>query len=129
MRLLLDTHVFLWYITADSRLPVPLRDSIRDPENDVYLSVVSIWEALVKYQLGKLSLPDAPEPYLPAQRDRHSILSLALDEESVAQLPALPTLHRDPFNRMLICQALHHGMTIATSDATIRSYPVAVIVN
>jgi PIN domain nuclease of toxin-antitoxin system len=127
MRLLLDTHIFLWYVTADTRLPMALRDSIRDPANEVYLSVVSIWEALVKHQTGKLILPNLPEAYLLGQRDRHNILSLALDEESVAQLPTLPPLHRDPFDRMLICQAKYHRLTIASRDAAIQSYPVTVI--
>src|SRR6476469_204595 len=108
MKLLLDTHIFLWYISGDSRLADNLRDSIRNPDNEVYLSVVSIWEAIVKHQLGKLPLPKSPEIYLPQQRDRHLIASLNLDEESVAQLAQLSALHRDPFDRMLICQALQY---------------------
>jgi PIN domain nuclease of toxin-antitoxin system len=61
MRLLLDTHVFLWFISADARLPAKWRDAIRDPENGVFLSVVSLWEAMVKYALGKLPLPHPPD--------------------------------------------------------------------
>ena len=60
MRLLLDTQVFLWYISADSRLPVAFRDAIRDPAHAVYLSVASVWEAVIKYAIGKLPLPEAP---------------------------------------------------------------------
>lgn len=86
MRILLDTHIFLWFISGDARLSMDVRDAIRDPDNEVYLSVVSIWEAVVKYQLGKLPLPEPPETYLPKQRDLHQITSLALDESSVAQL-------------------------------------------
>jgi PIN domain nuclease of toxin-antitoxin system len=127
MKLLLDTHVFLWFISGSSRLENALRDSIRDPNNEVYLSVVSVWEAIIKYQLGKLPLPEPPEIYLPKQRDCHLIASLNLDESSVAQLAKLPPLHRDPFDRVLICQALQHGLTIATVDAAIRAYPVSVI--
>lgn len=67
MRLLLDTHIFLWYITGDSRLPAIVLPLIRDPANEVYLSVVSIWEAIVKYQLGKLLLPQSPDAYIPQQ--------------------------------------------------------------
>jgi PIN domain nuclease of toxin-antitoxin system len=106
MRLLLDTHIFLWYISGDARLPDALRDSIRNPEHEVYLSVVSLWEAIIKYQLGKLPLPHPPEHYLPTQRARHQIVSLSLDEASVRQLAKLPSIHRDPFDRMLICQAM-----------------------
>ncbi|MBD1935376.1 MULTISPECIES: type II toxin-antitoxin system VapC family toxin [Cyanophyceae] len=127
MKLLLDAHVFLWFISGDRRLSNDLRDSIRDSDNEVYLSVVSVWEAIIKYQLGKLPLPESPETYLPKQRDLHLIASLHLDENSVAQLVNLPPLHRDPFDRILICQAVEHGLTIATVDAAIRAYSVSVI--
>ena len=127
MKILLDTHIFLWFISGDSRLPTDVRDVIRDLNNEIYLSVVSVWESIVKYQLGKLSLPESPEMYLPKQRDLHQILSLDLNESSVAQLAKLPPLHRDPFDRMLICQALQNGLTIATVDAAVRAYPVSVI--
>ena len=86
MRFLLDTHVFLWFISADARLPATWRDAIQDTGNEVFLSVVSIWEAMVKYTLGKLSLPHPPELYLPAQRVQHQITSLPLDEASVCHL-------------------------------------------
>ena len=86
-----------------------------------------MWELIVKYQLGKLPLPESPEIYLPKQRDRHLIDSLSLDEKSVAQLIKLPSFHGDPFDRMLICQALQHNLTIATVDAAIRAYSVNVI--
>jgi PIN domain nuclease of toxin-antitoxin system len=126
MRLLLDTHVFLWYISGDARLPAQLREHLRNPDNEVLLSVVSVWEAIVKYRLNKLPLPEPPESYLPRQRERHQIQSLVLDEPSVAELAQLPPIHRDPFDRMLICQALRHGLTIATVDEAIRAYPVPV---
>jgi PIN domain nuclease of toxin-antitoxin system len=127
MKILLDTHIFLWFISADIRLSTDVREAIRDPDNEVYLSAVSVWEAIVKYQLGKLPLPEPPEIYLPKQRDIHQIVSLALDESSVAQLANLPLLHRDPFDRMLICQALQNGLTIATVDAAVRAYSVSVM--
>ena len=73
MRLLLDTHIFLWFISGDARLSVSLEQIIRDPENDVYLSVVSIWEVIIKHGLGKLFLPEPPEIYLPRQRGLHLI--------------------------------------------------------
>lgn len=127
MRILLDTHIFLWFISGDARLSTDVRDAIRDPSNEVYLSAISVWEAIVKYQLGKLPLPESPETYLPKQRDLHQIVILALDESSVAQLGKLPPLHRDPFDRMLICQALQNGLTIATVDTAIRAYSVNVL--
>jgi PIN domain nuclease of toxin-antitoxin system len=127
MKLLLDTHIFLWLISGDTRLSASLRQIIRNPENDVYLSVVSIWEAIIKHGLGKLFLPEPPEIYLPKQRRLHLIQSLPVDEDSVSQLSKLPLLHRDPFDRMLISQALQYNLTIATVDNAIRAYPVPVI--
>ncbi len=127
MRILLDTHIFLWFISGDTQLLPDVRDAIRDPDNEVYLSAISVWEAIVKYQLGKLPLPEHPETYLPKQRNLHQIASLDLNENSVLQLAKLPPLHRDPFDRMLICQALQNGLTIATVDAAVRAYPVSVM--
>lgn len=73
MNLLLDTHVFLWFIDGDKRLKHAWVERIRDPDNTVFLSVVSLWEAIVKYDLGKLSLPARPEAYIPEQRNLHRI--------------------------------------------------------
>ncbi|MEI2609648.1 MAG: type II toxin-antitoxin system VapC family toxin [Candidatus Promineifilaceae bacterium] len=127
MKLLLDTHVFLWYITGDKHLPIHISDAIRDLRNDVYLSVVSIWEATLKYQLGKLPLPQSPDIYLPFQRQQHQIASLALDENSVNKLVTLPALHRDPFDRMLICQSLAHDLVFVTADEVIHAYSVPLL--
>ena len=124
MPFLLDTHVFLWLITGDRRLTESMQSDVLNSSNDVYLSVISVWEASVKYQLGRLSLPEPPWDYLPLQRERHQITSLPLDEASVSQLSKLPSLHRDPFDCMLICQALERQLTIVTVDDMIRAYPV-----
>jgi PIN domain nuclease of toxin-antitoxin system len=124
MKLLLDTHIFLWYISGNMQLSLTWQNLVRDPANQVSLSAVSVWEATVKYRLGKLPLPAPPEIYLPLQRERHMIASLPLEEAAIRQLALLPALHRDPFDRMLICQALEYDMTIVTVDAAIRAYPV-----
>jgi PIN domain nuclease of toxin-antitoxin system len=96
MRLLLDTHVFLWYISADPQLPVAFRDAIRDPANEVYLSVASVWESVIKHALGKLPLPEPPAAYLPRRREAHRIATLSIEEAALAHLAGLPPLHRDP---------------------------------
>ena len=127
MRILLDTHVFLWLVSGDTRLPSAVLDALTDPGNQTFLSAVSLWEATVKHQLGKLTLPAAPEAYLPASRLAHGIASLPLTETAVTRLPALPRLHRDPFDRMLICQALDESMTLATVDSAIKAYPVTTL--
>ena len=103
------------------------QESIRDVDNDVYLSVVSLWEAVVKHRLGKLPLPHPPATYLPTQRARHQIASLSLDEASVRHLVILPPVHRDPFERMLVCQALEHGLTMVTVDPIFEGYPAPIL--
>jgi PIN domain nuclease of toxin-antitoxin system len=122
MRLLLDTHVFLWYIAADARLPDPFRVAIQDIANEAYLSAASIWEAVIKSQLGRLPLPGTPDLYLRGQRRQHLIESLPIDEGSVAQLAKLPLIHRDPFDRIILAQAVQHNLKILTVDAAIHSY-------
>lgn len=127
MRLLLDTQVFLWYLSGDPRLPMAFRDAIRDPANQIFLSVASVWEAVIKYSLGKLPLPAPPAEYLPRQREAHGIASLPIDEGSLAHLASLPALHRDPFDRILVAQALQHGLTLVTVDDAVKAYSVALL--
>ena len=122
MKLLLDTHIFLWYIAGRPRLPADLLSMIRDPENAVYLSVVSLWEIMVKYHLGKLPMPQPPGVYIPQQRQQHQFESLPLDEDSITNLSKLPAHHKDPFDRMLICQAIQHGLTLISTDKTVQAY-------
>ncbi len=127
MKLLLDTHIFLWYISGNSKLNQSWKASIQDPANDVYLSVASVWETTIKYQMGKLPLPASADCYLPEQRIRHQISSLLIDEETIVQLSTLPSLHRDPFDRILISQALQHDLTLVTVDGDILGYPIVKI--
>ena len=127
MRILLDTHVFLWYISADPQLPPAFRDAIREPTNEVYLSIASVWETVIKYALGKLPLPDAPAEYLPRQRQAHRIATLPIEETALVHLAKLPPLHRDPFDRILIAQALQNGLTLVTVDNAVRAYPVPLL--
>ena len=92
-----------------------------------FLSAVSFWEISLRHGFGKLPLPQPPAQFVPQQRERHLIAPLVLDELAVAQLSGLPGLHRDPFDRMLVCQAKAHGLTLASSDALVRQYPVALL--
>jgi PIN domain nuclease of toxin-antitoxin system len=126
MRLLLDTHVFLWYINGDVRVGRDVRQAIENADV-VYLSVASVWEATIKYALGKLALPEPPHPWLAVQREQHGFESLPIDESSIAHLPTLPDLHRDPFDRLLICQAIEHGLQLVTVDPVMPRYPVKVL--
>lgn len=124
MRLLLDTCACLWLFTNDSRLPSSARKQFQDPANEIFLSPVSTWEIITKHRLGKLPLPHPPALYIPRQREKHGIEVLPLDEESVIQLDRLPGVHKDPFDRMLVCQAIAHGLVILTPDPLITQYPV-----
>lgn len=124
MNILLDTCTFLWLVSDDPELSDTARSLFADPDNDVYLSVASAWEIIVKHNLGKLPLPEPAHDFIKNNRVRHRIESLPLDEAAVLQLSRLPEYHRDPFDRILICQAIAGSMTILTPDFHITSYPV-----
>lgn len=126
MRLLLDTCTFLWMV-GGGPLSAVAAAAIRTPSDDVLLSAVSVWEIAQKYRHGKLPLPEPPDRLIPARRRTHGVTSLAFDEESALQVLRLPPLHRDPFDRMLISQAIAHGLAIVTPDPSIGQYPVRVI--
>lgn len=123
MKLLLDTCTFLWTITGPANLPPRIVALIRAPENDVYLSTASAWEISLKYRLGRLPLPEHPQRLVPAERDAHRIEPLPIDEESALHISRLPDLHRDPFDRVLVSQAIVHGLTILTPDRLVTQYP------
>ena len=127
MRILLDTHIFLWHLSDDPRLPAAHLAAILDPTNEIYLSVASVWEAVVKYRTGKLPLPGPPDVFLPAERQAHRIAPLAIDEATMPHLAGLPLLHRDPFDRVLVAQALQHGLHLATVDPDVIAYPVPTL--
>ena len=125
MRVLLDTVTFLWIVEGSDRLSPAAIAVFRNPDHSVFLSVVSAWEIAVKHELGRLPLPERPERFIPRMRNAHRIETLPLDESAALQLPKLPELHRDPFDRMLVCQAIDGGLTILTPDDLIRQYPVS----
>jgi PIN domain nuclease of toxin-antitoxin system len=126
VRLLLDTCAFLW-LAGGNALSVAAAAAVRDPSNDVFLSAVSVWEIASKYRTGRLPLPESPERLIPIERELRGVLELAFDEESALQLLRLPALHRDPFDRMLICQAIAGGLAIVTPDPLISQYPIRVV--
>ena len=123
MRLLVDTCTFLWIIGGGGVLPPRIRELYLSPENDVYFSAVSGWEIALKYAAGKLPLPEVPEKLVPAERDRRGMSALPLDEEAALHVLRLPRLHRDPFDRMLVSQAIVHGLVILTPDRLVSQYP------
>ncbi len=127
MRVLLDTVTFLWAVSAAPELSDEASELFEDPDNEIYLSSVSTWEIAIKHMLRKLPLPEPPAKFIPTQRKHHGIDSLALDEEATLYLTRLPVLHRDPFDRMLVCQAVVQNLVILTPDELINQYPVRTI--
>src|SRR3989344_6085897 len=122
--ILLDTVVFLWIITGSKKLSKKAAEIFISKNNKIYLSTASVWEIIVKYKLGKLPLPSNPAEYIPKRRLIHGIDSLPLEETDVIELWKLPDLHKDPFDRMLVCQARARDLIILTPDKLIRNYPV-----
>jgi len=98
-----------------------------DPENDLYLSVVSAWELTAKYMARRLWLPEPAQTYIPGRCRHYDISTLPLVDEAIWHLSSLPRIHGDPFDRMLICQALAHGLVILSPDEQIRKYRAPVL--
>lgn len=127
MKILLDTCAFLWFVQDSPELPAAVKAQIVDEENDVYLSAVSVWEIARKHAQGGLTLTSQPSSLIPATRERSGIASLPLTEDDSLAAEKLPPHHKDPFDRMLIAQALNGGLVIATSDGHFDAYPVRVL--
>lgn len=127
MRLLLDTCTFLWIVGGSTRLSKQAAQWFADPANEVFLSAASTWEIAVKHSLGSLRLPVPPIEFIPTQREAHGIASIPVTEEEALYLPKLPKLHRDPFDRILICQAIVNGLALLTPDPLISQYPIRIL--
>ena len=127
MKLLLDTCTFLWLITDAPELSHTARERFANPANEVYLSAASAWEIGIKWRRGRLPLPQAATAFVPDQREGHGIVELPIDEESALHVTRLPDLHRDPFDRMLVSQAIVHGLVLLTPDPLIAQYPARTL--
>ena len=127
MNVLVDTCTFLWMADDAPDLSEQARLTVIDPDNEVYLSAVSAWEIAIKHALGKLPLPDQPGQFVPTQRALLGLTTLPVEEEAVLAVARLPALHRDPFDRLLICQALTHGLVLVSPDPLMQQYPVRTL--
>ena len=124
MQLLLDTHVFLWWVEGSIELSRKATRAIRDPGNECFVSVASFWEMAIKASLGKLRL-DAPlEEFVPEQMAANRFRLLQIDFRHVVGVAGLPFHHRDPFDRLLVAQAVSESMAIVSADRTIKRYGV-----
>lgn len=127
MRAILDTHAFIWWVTDDSRLSSTAKTIITNPGNLLFLSAASAWEIVIKVRLGKLTLPEAPEIYIPSRLKMNRFESLSIQMVHALQVTSLPDLHRDPFDRIIIAQSQVEKMPIVSVDSQIIQYPVDVI--
>jgi len=127
MKALLDTHVFLWWITDDQRLSSRVREIIADGTNEILFSAASGWEIAIKTRLGRLQLPNDPEIFIPEQLELNAIEVLPVQIGHALHVYQLPSHHRDPFDHLLIAQAQLEKLPILTADPQISRYSVEVI--
>jgi PIN domain nuclease of toxin-antitoxin system len=127
MRILLDTHAFLWWITDDPHLSPYVREVISSGENELFLSAASGWEIAIKAKLGRIKLPDKPELFISEQLTLNAIQSLPIQMSHALYVYKLPNHHSDPFDRMLISQAQLEELPILTADPRFSQYQVRVI--
>ncbi|RDV80486.1 type II toxin-antitoxin system VapC family toxin [Ammonifex thiophilus] len=127
MKILLDTHVFLWWIADDPRLPERVRKVIANKRNTLFFSAASAWEMAIKASLGKLSVPGDLSDFVIEQLRLNNITPLPVRLTHALRIYSLPRIHRDPFDRLLVAQAQEEGLVILTNDAKIREYPVEVV--
>jgi PIN domain nuclease of toxin-antitoxin system len=126
-RLLIDTQVWLWMLGARSRLRPETLALIAGADTEVLLSAASGWEIAIKYQVGKLKLPEHPSRYVPDRLRRTGMTPLAVEHSHVLQTAELPLHHRDPFDRLLVAQAQILDISIVTADPQIAAYDVGVV--
>lgn len=127
MRVLLDTQCWLWMHAEPERLSESALGVIQDPANQLFLSAASAWEISIKYALGKLQLPEPPAVYVPSRMARVDTVELPISLDHALRVAALPTHHRDPFDRLLVAQCQADGARLMTADPQFRAYDLDVL--
>ena len=127
MKLLLDTHAFIWWDSDPVHLSATALAFCSDPSHELLLSVASLWEMQIKQQLGKLGLRLPLTEIISHQQVSNGLSLLPILPAHVFLLDSLPTFHKDPFDRVLVAQALSEGLVLVTADAALTSYPVCII--
>jgi PIN domain nuclease of toxin-antitoxin system len=127
LKVLLDTHIFLWAISDYARLSSRAGEVIRDSDNEVLVSIASAWEIAIKVGIGKFVMPVPLAPYLQRQLVKHRIGVLSIQLSHLAMLEKLPLHHRDPFDRLLVAQCLEEDATLITVDSQLQRYPVRIV--
>lgn len=128
MKYLIDTHIFLNMLSNPENLSKKVQKIVEDENNMIFLSSVSGWEIIIKYQLGKLRLPDNPKEYILKQIEEYDIIVLDVKMEHSLYINELPDIHKDPFDRMLISQSRVENIPLISSDAKIRKYSMIKVI-
>lgn len=125
VRYLIDTHTLLWFITEDEELSDRARRLVLDSSSEIFLSIASLWEIAIKVNIGKLALDKPFNQLFPDELDSHGIEILNITINNLIQLTTLPFHHRDPFDRLIIAQALDEGISVISVDAAFDPYGVS----
>ena len=123
MRLLLDTHALIWWLTSSKSLDPQTLRALEDRSNRVYVSVASFWEMAIKAATGRLSIP----PRIMVQLSASGVTILPIETPHAWRVATLPPLHKDPFDRLLVAQAMHEGLTLVTRDPWVAAYPIVTL--
>ena len=126
MRLLLDTHAFIWWDNEPEKLSRRVLELCQDSHNQVFLSVASIWEIQIKLQLGKIKLDVSLQEMVESQQEANNLTILSVQAHHVFELAGLPDIHKDPFDRMIVAQTKTDGLRLLTHDPVMKKYPVIV---
>jgi PIN domain nuclease of toxin-antitoxin system len=127
VRLLIDTHILLWTANADARLEQTAIDLIEDPETELLLSMASIWEMAIKINLGKLQLGKPLNDFMEETTRLYNVELLPIQLEHLIPIESLPQYHRDPFDRLLIAQAMVENIPILSQDTAFHQYPIQLL--
>jgi len=124
MKILLDTHVWLWTLISPQRIPLDVREIFAERKNPLLLSAASSWEIAIKYRLGRLPLPEPPSQFIPPRLMRDGIEPLSVQHDHAQAVAELPAHHKDPFDRLLIAQARIERLVLVTADPKLSAYDV-----
>ena len=127
MRLLLDTHTFLWFIGGDSKLSSAAKGLIEDPNNERLLSVASLWEMAIKVSLGRLSVPQPFSQLIDAHVKGNAMTVHPISAQHLDELARLPFHHKDPFDRLIIAQGIVENVSIVSRDKVFEHYPITCL--
>ena len=127
MKVLLDTHTFLWAISDDPRLTPLARRVFTAGDNELFLSVASVWEVLTKVQIGRLPFPENPGAYMKQQMARNNIHPLPILMSHALHLEQLPLHHRDPFDRLLVAQSVVENLPLLSADPLLKNYAATIM--